>query len=163
MVTGRGMVGIPGIAARTFMAVARQNANVLMISQSSSEQSICFVVPQDKSEEVVQAIDTELEHEFGRQDINRTSCDNNIQIVTVVGAGMRAQPGVAARVFGALGEANVNILAIAQGASDYCLSVVVHTDESETAVRQIHKLVLANGNGNGHHPEILALENKQTN
>jgi aspartate kinase len=158
-VAGRGMIGVPGIAARTFSAVARQNANVLMISQSSSEQSICLVVPQEKSQMVVQAIKAEFEREFGRQDIERAWADDDIEIVAVVGAGMRDQPGVAARVFGALGEASINIMAIAQGASDYCLSMVVHTSETQNAVRQIHKLVVLNGHGsNGRVHENLKLD-----
>jgi aspartate kinase len=158
-VAGRGMIGVPGIAARTFAAVAKQHANVLMISQSSSEQSICFVVPQDKAAAVVQAIEFELATEFGRQDIERTWADDNVEIITVVGAGMRARPGVAARVFGAMGDADVNILAIAQGASDYCLSMVIDAEATETAVRQIHGLILLNGYGsNGHKPEAITLE-----
>jgi aspartokinase/homoserine dehydrogenase 1 len=80
-----------------------------------------------------------------RQDIDRAWADNDVEIVTVVGAGMRNQPGVAARVFGALGEATVNIQAIAQGASDYSLSMVVHASGTETAIRQIHELVVING------------------
>lgn len=146
-VAGRGMIGVPGIAARTFSAVAKQNANVLMISQSSSEQSICFVVPEDKSREVVQSIEAELAAEFGRQDIDHAWANDDVEIITVVGAGMRSQAGVAARVFGALGESGVNILAIAHGASDYCLSMVVDSKATETALRQIHKLVVLNGFG----------------
>ncbi len=144
-VAGRGMIGVPGIAARTFATVARHRANVLMISQSSSEQSICFVVPQHTSSTVVRGIEEEFEIEIARQDIERVFADDGIEILTVVGAGMLTQSGVAARVFGALGEADVNILAIAQGASNYSVSMVVHADSTETAVRAIHKLVVLNG------------------
>jgi aspartate kinase len=154
-VAGRGMVGVPGIAARTFAAVAKQNANVLMISQSSSEQSICFIVPENKSGAVVESIQDELAHEYGRQDIQRTWADDDVEIVTVVGAGMRATPGVAARVFGALKEASVNVLAIAHGASDYSLSIVVRAADTEKAVQSIHRLVVLNGISNGHAPEAL--------
>ncbi len=145
-VAGRGMIGVPGIAARTFAAVARNRANVLMISQSSSEQSICFVVPEHTSNKVLRAIAEEFEIEFGRQDIERVFANDDIEILTVVGAGMLTQSGVAARVFGALGEADVNILAIAQGASNYSVSMVVHASSTEIAVRAIHKLVVLNGN-----------------
>lgn len=145
IVAGRGMIGVPGIAARTFSAVAKRQANVLMIAQSSSEQSICFVVPEAKSREVVAAVQAELETEFGRQDIDRAWADDNVEIITVVGVGMLRQSGVAARVFGALGEAGVNVIAIAHGASDYCVSVVVRSDDTERAVRAIHKLVVLNG------------------
>ncbi len=144
-VAGRGMIGVPGIAARTFSAVAKQGANVLMIAQSSSEQSICFVVPQDKSREVALAIEAELATEFGRQDIEHASINDDVEILAVVGAGMRLQSGVAARVFGALGDQNVNIFAIAQGASDYCFSVVVDSSSTQTAICAIHKLVQVNG------------------
>jgi len=144
-VAGRGMIGVPGIAARTFSAVAKRQANVLMIAQSSSEQSICFVVPEAKSREVVAAIKAELETEFGRQDIDRAWADDDVEIITVVGVGMLRQSGVAARVFGALGEAGVNIIAIVHGASDYCVSMVVRADDTPRAVRAIHKLVVLNG------------------
>ncbi len=146
-VAGRGMIGVPGIAARTFSAVAKRQANVLMIAQSSSEQSICFVVPEAKSREVVAAIQAELETEFGRQDIDRAWADDDVEIITVVGVGMLRQHGVAARVFGALGEAGVNILAIAHGASDYCVSMVVRSSDTERGVQAIHKLVVLNGGG----------------
>ncbi|MBI5960487.1 MAG: aspartate kinase, partial [Chloroflexi bacterium] len=144
-VAGRGMIGIPGIAARTFSAVARHNVSVLMFAQTSSEQSICLVVPSDKSALVVKAIKDEFEREFGRQDIQRAWADDDVQIIAVVGAGMLTQSGVAARVFGALGAAKINILAIAQGASDYCVSMVVRSDTAADAVRQIHRLVILNG------------------
>ncbi len=147
-VAGRGMVGVPGIAARTFSAVARQAANVLMIAQSSSEQSICFVVPQKKASDVVHSIQAELEAEFGRQDIERALADNDVQIIAVVGAGMLTQSGVAARVFTALAAERVNILAIAQGASDYSVSIVVRSDEALRAVQSIHELAVLN---NGAH------------
>jgi aspartokinase/homoserine dehydrogenase 1 len=144
-VAGRGMIGVPGIAARTFSSVARQNASVLMISQSSSEQSICFVVPEGTALEVVTALEDELAHELARRDIDRVWANNDVEVIAVVGAGMLAQSGVAARVFGALGEASVNILVIAQGTSDYCLSMVVDAQDTQTAVQQIHKLVVLNG------------------
>lgn len=144
-VAGRGMIGVPGIAARTFSAVAAQKASVLMISQSSSEQSICFVVPESTSERVVSAIRAEMANELSRRDIERVWANDNVEIIAVVGAGMLTQSGVAARVFGALGDANINILAIAQGASDYCVSMVVDASSTEEAVRQIHKLVVLNG------------------
>ncbi|MCD4685664.1 MAG: aspartate kinase, partial [Anaerolineae bacterium] len=146
-VAGRGMMGVPGIAARTFAAVARNQANILMISQSSSEQSICFVVPESTSEKVIQALEVEFALELERRDIERVHANDDVEIVTVVGAGMLTRSGVAARLFGAMGEAQVNILAIAQGASNYNVSTVVHADSTEAAVRAIHNLVVLNGNG----------------
>jgi len=99
-VEGRGMMGVPGIAARTFAAVASQSASVLMISQASSEQSICFVIPTDTAAGVMAAIEEEMALELSRRDIDRVWAMDDVVIVTAVGAGMRGTPGVAARLFG---------------------------------------------------------------
>ncbi len=145
-VEGRGMMGVPGIAARTFGAVASQGASVLMISQASSEQSICFIVPADTAQPVMHAIESEMSAELARQDIDRVWEMPEVVIVTAVGAGMRGTPGVAARLFGALAEQRINIIAIAQGASECSVSMVVEAGEAAEAVRQIHdRVILANG------------------
>jgi aspartate kinase len=146
-VEGRGMLGVPGIAARTFTAVAKQGASVLMISQSSSEQSICFIVPEDIVQAVIHSIEREMEIELHRRDIDRVWAQSGVVIVTVVGAGMRSTPGVPARVFGALGQANINVIAIAQGSSEHSISLVVSAEEAEEAVRHIHEEVIINGQG----------------
>lgn len=137
-VEGRGMMGVPGIAARTFGAVASQKASVLMISQASSEQSICFVVPSETVAPVMRAIEREMAAELARQDIDRVWEMRDVVIVTAVGAGMRGTPGVAARLFGALAEKRINVIAIAQGASECSVSIVVDEAEMVQAVRQIH-------------------------
>ncbi len=116
-VEGRGMMGVPGIAARTFAAVASQGASVLMISQASSEQSICFVIPTETVEPVIRALEEEMALELARRDIDQIRSLDDVVIVTAVGAGMRGTPGVAARIFGALGRGNINIIAIAQSSS----------------------------------------------
>ena len=144
-VEGRGMLGIPGIAARTFAAVARQGASVLMISQASSEQSICFVIPTQATPAVIQSIDSEMESELSRRDIDRVWAQPEIVIVTAVGAGLRHTPGIAGRVFSALGEANINVIAIAQGSSEYSISIVVSAEDADDAMRQIHQEVILNG------------------
>lgn len=144
-VQGRGMLGVPGIAARTFSAVARQDASVLMISQSSSEQSICFVIPTANAAGVVKMLEQELALEIERRDIDRVWQQPEVVIVTVIGAGLRNVPGVSAKVFGALGESNVNIIAIAQGSSEYSISMVIPAQDADLAVQQIHKKVVLNG------------------
>ena len=136
------MMGVPGIAARTFAAVASQGASVLMISQASSEQSICFVIPTEAVPPVVRAIEEEMALELARRDVDRVWSLDDVVIVTAVGAGMRGTPGVAARVFGALGRGNINVTAIAQGSSDCSISLVVAADESAAAVREIHNAVI---------------------
>lgn len=144
-VEGRGMIGVPGIAARTFAAVASQGASVLMISQASSEQSICFVIPTRTAPPVIRAIEEEMALELTRRDIDRVWVLDNVVIVTAVGSGMRGTPGIAARIFGALGRANINVIAIAQGSSECSISVVVTANDAANAVRQLHKEVIANG------------------
>jgi len=143
-VEGRGMIGVPGIAARTFSAVASQGASVLMISQASSEQSICFVIPTEAAEPVIAAIEEEMALELARRDVDRVWSLDEVVIVTAVGAGLRSTPGVAARVFGALGQAGINIVAIAQGSSKCSVSLVVAAEDAVGAVRRIHEGVILN-------------------
>lgn len=137
-VTGTGMIGVPGVAGRTFSAVARAGSNVLMISQSSSEQSICFVVNTVDVPRVKAALEAELAYELNRRDLDSISVQDGVVIMAVVGAAMRGQPGVAGRVFGALGQAGINIIAIAQGSSEYNISVVIAHGEADEAVRLVH-------------------------
>jgi aspartate kinase len=144
-VEGRGMMGVPGIAARTFSAVASQGASVLMISQASSEQSICFVIPTETVPPVIHAIEGEMALELARRDVDQIWSLDDVVIVTAVGAGMRGTPGVAARIFGALGQGNINVIAIAQGSSECSISLVVAADATADAVRHIHNEVIING------------------
>ncbi|MCD6290242.1 MAG: aspartate kinase [Anaerolineae bacterium] len=137
-VEGRGMIGVPGIAARTFQAVASVGANVLMISQSSSEQNICFVIPKADAPRVLNALHEALSHELERQHIDSIQGQDGIVIVAVVGSAMKGTPGIAAKVFGALGEAGINVIAIAQGASEANISLVAAQGDGDEAVRRIH-------------------------
>ncbi len=141
-VEGRGMMGVPGIAARTFTSVASQGASVLMISQASSEQSICFVIPTQAVASVIDAVEEEMALELARGDIDRVWALDEVVIVSAVGSGMRGTPGVAARIFGALGQANINVIAIAQGSSECSISLVVAAADAVKAVRQIHQSVI---------------------
>jgi aspartate kinase len=140
-VYGRGMVGVPGIAGRTFTAVAQAGASMLMFAQSSSEQSFCFVVPASTSDKVKNAIETELILEIERKDVGGVDIAPDAVIITTVGAGMRGTPGVAARVFGALGKHGINVLVIAQGASEYSISMVIDEKDTLQAVQVLHELV----------------------
>ena len=147
-VEGRGMMGVPGVAARVFGAVARESISVLMISQSSSEQNICFAIPQEATARAEAALRQELAPEVGRHDIDRVDSTSPVAIVAVVGAGMRGSPGVAAKTFVALARAGINIIAIAQGSSEYNISFVIDQERMAEAVRLIHaEFDLANWNG----------------
>ncbi len=140
-VEGRGMVGVPGIAGRTFMAVARASASMLLISQSSSEQSFCFVIPSSQVQAAIESMQHELRHELERKDVDRIWARDDIVIITTVGAGMRGMPGVASRVCGALANEGINILVIAQGSSEYSISLVVAAEDANKAVQVLHNLV----------------------
>jgi aspartate kinase len=139
-VEGRGMMGVPGVAARTFGATARTHTSVLMISQASSEQSICFLVPSASAGKVVEAIEREFAQELARRDIDRVWAWPGVVIVTVVGAGMRHTPGIAGRIFSALGASGINVIAIAQGSSECSISLVVDANDTDEAVRELHQL-----------------------
>ncbi len=139
-VAGRGMIGVPGIAARTFNSVARVGANVLMISQSSSEQSICFVVPEAAAATVVEALKEEFKAELERRYIDRIFDHPDIAIVAVVGSGMRGTPGLAAGIFNAVGREQINVIAIAQGSSEANVSLVVEARDTAAAVSAIHEI-----------------------
>jgi aspartokinase/homoserine dehydrogenase 1 len=138
-VEGRGMLGVPGIAARVFTAVAQEGISVLMISQSSSEQNICFVIRREAVERALRALEAAFELELARRNVDRIWAQNDVAIVAVVGAGMKGTPGIAAKVFGALGKHGVNVISIAQGSSEYNISFVVDEGDMEDAVRYIHQ------------------------
>ena len=135
---GAGMIGVPGTAHRLFGALREEGISVILISQGSSEHSICFAVPEgeaDRAERVVQrAFDPELrEGQIHSVEVNR-SCS----ILAVVGDGMAGAHGVSAQVFSALGKAGVNVRAIAQGASERNISVVIDGRNSARALRAVH-------------------------
>ena len=141
-IEGRGMMGVPGIAARAFGAVAGIRVSVLLITQSSSEQSICFSIPESVTAQVTAALETEFVKELDRRDIDRIWAERPVSVITTVGAGMRGTPGIAGRVFTALGNARVNVLAIAQGSSECSISLVVSGEETAEAELAIHKLII---------------------
>ena len=141
-IEGRGMLGVPGVAARAFGAVASTGTSVPLITQASSEQSICFAVPSEAAPFVVSALEKSFAHEIEEDDIDRVWSTDDVSIITVVGAGMRHTPGVAGKVFGQLGTSGVNVLAIAQGSSEVSISLVVDTKDTENAVKALHELII---------------------
>jgi aspartate kinase len=138
-VEGRGMMGVPGIAAKVFSAVAHEGISVLMISQASSEQSICFVVRQQDSARAIAALERTFELELARHNVDRIWAQSDVAIVAVVGAGMRGTPGIGAKTFGALGKRGINVISVAQGSSEYNISLVVTKDDALDAVKAIHQ------------------------
>jgi len=137
-VGGNGMLGVPGIAARTFEALHREGISVSLISQSSSEQSICFSVPSSAGKRARARLLEEFHDEIGRKDIDGIEVQDGLATVAVVGLGMAGHLGIAARVFAALADAGINIVAIAQGSSELNISFVVAAKDAAAAQRAIH-------------------------
>ena len=141
-IEGRGMLGVPGVAARAFAAVASTGTSVPLITQASSEQSICFAVPGESTEAVLAALQKVFSAELADRDIDQVWATQDVSIITVVGTGTRNTPGVAGHIFSKLGQANVNVLAIAHGSSDVSVSMVVESVDDEKSVRALHELIV---------------------
>lgn len=137
-VEGKGMAGIPGVAARLFGALADRGISVTMISQSSSESSICLAVPGADAEAAEQALKRAFVTDLSRGAVEEIVVRRGVGLVAAVGLGMAQTPGVAARVFAALGRKRVNVLAIAQGSSELNISLAVEDAHVPDALRSIH-------------------------
>jgi aspartate kinase len=139
---GRGMLGVPGVAARTFSAVAATGTSVPLITQASSEQSICFAVPTISAGDVLSALEKTFEAEMDRQDIDRIWATEEVVIITIVGQGMRNTPGISGKIFSALGAHGINVIAIAQGSSEVSISAVINASDEKPALQVIHDLII---------------------
>jgi bifunctional aspartokinase / homoserine dehydrogenase 1 len=141
-IEGRGMLGVPGVAARAFGAVASTGTSVPLITQASSEQSICFAVPSESADQVLDALERNFALELSERDIDRVWATDEVAIITAVGTGTRNTPGVAGQIFSKLGDNAINVLAIAHGSSDVSISMVVETKDTECAVQALHELIV---------------------
>ena len=135
---GSGMIGVPGTADRLFAALKKAGVSVTLISQASSEHSICIAVPQDVAERAREVITDAFAEELETGQIQSVDVQEAQSIVAVVGDGMAGTPGIAARFFGTLGRAGINVRAIAQGSSERNISAVVDSGESTKALRAAH-------------------------
>src|SRR5213080_3547715 len=153
-VTGSGMLGVPGIAARTFAAVHHEGISVSLISQASSEHSICFSVPEEHAQRARASLLETFRHEIARQEIDGVELRAGAATLVVVGTGMAGTPGIAARVFSALAQAEINVIAIAQGSSELNLSLVVDGKDAAPALRAVHAAFQLSkiGGGAASHP-----------
>ena len=144
-VEGGGMVGLPGVAGRIFTSLAQAKINIIMISQASSEHSICFVIPDAHAARAARVLEQELEAELRRKRIERVAVQRNLEIVAVIGENMRGKPGISGRLFHSLGEARINVLAIAQGSSEMNISFIVYAAEGQAAIRTVHDAFFSEG------------------
>src|SRR4051794_10881512 len=135
---GPGMVGVPGVAGRVFGTLAAKGVSVVLISQASSEHTICFSVRSADAARAVEAIRQEFQFEFHEQSM-QVDVRSDQAILAVVGEGMKGRPGVAGKVFDSLGRQNINISAIAQGASERNISCVIDASQQVRALNAIHQ------------------------
>ncbi len=138
-VTGSGMVGVPGISSRLFGTLALHNINIILITQASSEHSICFAVMPDDAEAAKTIIEGEFEAEIQYKKMDRVQVERKLSIVAIIGENMRNTPGIAGRLFKALGRNGINVNAIAQGSSELNVSVVIHQDDLSKALNALHE------------------------
>lgn len=134
-VSGGSMMGAPGVAAKVFQTLGSNNINVIMISQGSSEATISIVVPRRDMEAAVRSLQLSL---LGMGFVDKVSAEKDSCIIAVVGSGMKGTPGVAARIFSAVGRKKVNVRMVAQGSSEYNVSFVVSEADGPEAVRSLH-------------------------
>ncbi len=137
-VEGSGMIGVPGTADRLFAALKNAGVSVTLISQASSEHSICIAVPEVVAERARDVISDAFAEELATGQLQKVDISPAQSIVAVVGDGMEGTPGIAARFFGTLGRAGINVRAIAQGSSERNISAVVDADEATRALRAAH-------------------------
>jgi len=135
---GTGMMGVPGIASRLFGALKEVGVSVIMISQASSEHSICFAVPEAQADLAQQTVEKAFYAELHQGEVETVTVLKGCTILAAVGDNMVHTQGVAARFFGALAKASVNVRAIAQGSSERNISTVIAQDDSTRALRAVH-------------------------
>ncbi|KAK0576084.1 hypothetical protein LWI29_011606 [Acer saccharum] len=137
-VEGTGMAGVPGTANAIFGAVKDVGANVIMISQASSEHSVCFAVPEKEVKAVAEALQSRFREALNAGRLSQVQIIPNCSILATVGQKMASTPGVSATLFNALAKANINVRAIAQGCSEYNITVVVKREDCIRALRAVH-------------------------
>ena len=139
-VEGSGMSGVPGFSSRLFTALRNERISVILISQASSEYSICFCVPQRQAGEAVRTIKAEFSHELAEKGISAIDSESDLAIIAAVGEGMPGHTGTAGAFLSSLGRAGINVRAIAQGSSERNISAVIKADESGRALRALHSV-----------------------
>jgi aspartokinase/homoserine dehydrogenase 1 len=137
-VEGAGMIGVPGTAHRLFGALREEGISVILISQGSSEHSICCAIPGAEADRAAHVVAAAFDREVKEGQIQSIQVDKGLAILAVVGDGMAGLPGISGKVFNALGSAGVNVHAIAQGASERNISVVVDGKDATRALRAVH-------------------------
>jgi bifunctional aspartokinase / homoserine dehydrogenase 1 len=138
-IQGSGLLGVVGFSMRLFATLAREKINVILISQASSEHSICIAVDSQSSRTAKLAIEREFQNEIRNEEVDEVNVESDLAIVAVVGDGMKQSPGTSGRMFAALGKNGVNVYAIAQGSSERNISAVVRQQDVGKALQALHE------------------------
>lgn len=136
---GSGMIGIPGFSKRLFEALSNEKINVILITQSSSEHSICVAVDAFSAAKAKQAVDTAFANEIMLQKVEPLFIESDLSIVALVGENMKSHPGISGRMFSTMGKNGVNIRAIAQGSSEKNISAVIATKDVRKSINVLHE------------------------
>src|SRR4029079_18597098 len=136
---GSGMIGIPGFSKRLFEALSNEKINVILITQSSSEHSICVGIDAASSAKAKHAVDAAFSNEIALQKVEPLKIETDLSIVALVGENMKSHPGISGRMFSAMGRNGVNIRAIAQGSSEKNISAVISTQDVRKAINVLHE------------------------
>ncbi|HEX5652520.1 MAG TPA: bifunctional aspartate kinase/homoserine dehydrogenase I [Chitinophagaceae bacterium] len=136
---GSGMIGIPGFSKRLFEALSNEKINVILITQSSSEHSICVGIDSAYAARAKQAVDQAFANEIALQKVEPLRIESDLAIVALVGENMKSHPGISGRMFSAMGRNGVNIRAIAQGSSEKNISAVIATADVRKAINVLHE------------------------
>ena len=137
-IEGTGLIGVPGTADRLFSSLKQAEISVILISQASSEHSICIAIPQDSAKQAKEVISETFSEELGEGLVRNIDITSNQSILAVIGDNMAGSPGIAANFFGMLGAAKINVRAIAQGSSERNISAVINSSDSVKALRSVH-------------------------
>lgn len=140
-ISGPGMKGMVGMAARVFATISRAGVSVVLITQSSSEYSISFCVSRNEQQRARLTLEEEFSLELKNGLLEPLDITENLAVISVVGDGMRTHRGISAKLFSALATANINIVAIAQGSSERSISVVIDNDDVTMGVRVVHQML----------------------
>ena len=136
---GSGMIGIPGFSKRLFEALASERVNVILITQSSSEHSICVGINEVDTDKAKRSIDNAFNHEIQSGKVEPLKVETGLSIVALVGEQMKSHPGVSGKMFGALGKNGINVRAIAQGSSEKNISAVLSANDVKKAINVLHE------------------------
>lgn len=142
-VDGAGLVGVSGTARRVFRSLSENSINVILISQASSEHSICFALKDSSTDKAIASLNAEFQNEIAAGKINSITASANCSIIAVVGENMRQSPGLSGKVFQALGQNGINVQAIAQGSSELNLSIVVDSKDEIKGLKALHDAFFA--------------------